>query len=96
MDVLDFEDRAWVLLKDNDNYFIDVNCNNSAFGFSMLICLEGEELTIFYKQGHKYIDKLAKDIAHHSISKYGNRDKSTEYSKMVSNAINSWKLKDSN
>lgn len=95
MDVIDFEDRAWFLLIDGENYFIDVNCNISAFGFSMLICLDGEELKMFKQHGHQYIDELAKDIAYYSTSKYGNRDKSTDYSMIVSDAIKSWKIKNS-
>ena len=95
MEVIDFEDRAWFLLKDDDNYFLDVNCSNSAFGFSLLICLEGEELNYFQKYGHDYIEKLAKEIAYHSNSKYSNRDMSQDYKTIVSEVIKSWKLKNS-
>ena len=91
MDVIDFQDRAWFLLKDGENDFIDVNCNISAFGFSMLICLDGVELNEYKNQGHPYIDKLAKDIAYYSTSKYSNRDKSNDYKGIVSDAIKSWK-----
>lgn len=43
MRVVDFEDRTWFLLEHENKRYIDVNSNQSAFGFSILINLNKSE-----------------------------------------------------
>ncbi|WP_321322218.1 hypothetical protein [Labilibaculum sp.] len=91
MKVIDFEDRMWYLLEHDDKRFIDVNCNHSAFGFSILINLNGKEEKSYLERGHSYLNELATDFSYYALTKYKERDESRHYKTLVSKAIKSWK-----
>ena len=87
MKVIENEPRFWFLLSHNDDFYIDVNCNVSAFGFSMLVKLNNEELTQFKSNGREYINSLAENIQYYSQSKYKNRHTLGEIGKLVHEVI---------
>ena len=87
MKVIDKEDRFWFFLEDGKHFYIDVNCNVSAFGFSMLIKLNEEETESYKKSGHEFLKRLARDIQYYSQSKYKDRHTSGEIGKIAHEAV---------
>ena len=87
MKVTDKEDRFWFFLENGLDFYIDVNCNVSAFGFSMLIKLNKEESESYRKSGHEFLKELARDIQYYSQSKYKDRHTSGEIGKITHDAI---------
>lgn len=73
MKVIQNKPKAWFFLKHNNDFYINVNCNISVFGFSMLVKLNDEELNRFIEKGYTYIDSLANQIQNSSQSKYKSR-----------------------
>ncbi len=63
MDLIDQEDGAWFLLADGDALFLDVACQRSAVGFSVLIELTADERRAFVLEGHEAVDRLAIQVA---------------------------------
>lgn len=87
MKVIDKENGFWFFLSDGEDYYIDVNCNVSAFGFSMLVKLNNEETENFINKGHESLKDLARNIQYYSQSKYKDRNISGETEKLAHNAI---------
>jgi hypothetical protein len=93
MKVVDFEDKMWFLLEHNSQNFMDVNCNHSAFGFSILIGLNEVEEQQYLEKGHPYLNELASEFSDNALSKYKDRDESNHYEPLVSEATRKWKKK---
>jgi hypothetical protein len=93
MIVIDFEDRAWYLLEHEGEYLIDVNCNSSAFGFSIIVKLNEKEKTNYLMKGHDFIHDFAKYIAYHGFTKFEKRNVRKDFNSEVSEAIKKWKSK---
>jgi hypothetical protein len=97
MEVVDHEPQAWFLFKDDESYFLDANCNHSAFGYSYMIKLSPQELDNYREGGHEYLSKLAYDIHYSapvvkgSTSIYIGRDVTKEYSELSMAAIKRWR-----
>ena len=91
MRVLDYEDRFWYLLEDDKNLFLRVNCNHSAFGFSILIELDEIEKSKFKKTGRDCLSNFASDFSFHALTKYKDRDVSKHYKDLTTNAIKKWR-----
>ncbi|WKK83573.1 hypothetical protein QYS48_14820 [Marivirga arenosa] len=87
MKVTDKEDRFWFFLENGTDFYIDVHCNVSAFGFSMLIKLNKEEAENYRKSGYEFLKELARDIQYYSQSKYKDRHELGEIGKIAHNAI---------
>ncbi|SDD21815.1 hypothetical protein [Nocardioides lianchengensis] len=62
MEVLDHAPAAWYLLRDGDALLLDVNCNHGAFGYSVLIELNGDERARWEQAGRDYLDTLSHEI----------------------------------
>lgn len=62
MEVLDHARAAWYLLSDGDALLLDVNCNHSAFGYSVLIELDAAERAQWELDGRDYLDTLSHEI----------------------------------
>jgi hypothetical protein len=93
MEVIDFEAQSWFLLKAENDYFLDVNCNYSAFGFSRLIKLTPFEKKEFNSKGRTSITTLANDVQYHATTKYAERHLTGEFEKSVQLAIQSYNKK---
>lgn len=62
MQVVDHDPHAWFLFKSEDNLLLDINCNHSAVGHSVLILLTPEETSNYAREGHAYFDQLAQRV----------------------------------
>ena len=72
LNVIDHHPAAWFLLRaepgEDDGWYLDVNCGESAVGFSLLVRLSAAEYAEYHALGRVFIDDLAARIA------YGWRD----------------------
>ena len=87
MKIIDFENKAWFFLNENNNYYIDVNCNYSFVGFNMLIQLCKIEVNKYENQGKDYLNSLAKDIQQYALSHYKDRNVKGDIERMANEAI---------
>ena len=76
-----------VFLNENDNYYIDVNCNYSFLGFTMLIQLSKIEINEYEIQGKEYLNSLAKNIQQYALSHYKDRTVKGDNERMANEAI---------
>jgi hypothetical protein len=65
--VVDHSPAAWFLLRHDGGepdgeYYLDVNCGVSAYGFSVLIKLSQAEHVEYHTRGRDYINALARRI----------------------------------
>ena len=96
MKVIDTEHWRWFLFEHEGQYYLDANCNMSAFGYTFMIQLNETERAYYQVGGHEYLNKLAHDI-HYSVpiakntkSAFKGRNVSKEYSELASAAIKKW------
>jgi hypothetical protein len=93
MNVVDHSPHAWFLLQRGDDYFLDVNCNHSAAGYSILIRLAEDEVSHYSSGGHSYVDRLAQAVQDGGPgSPIQSRDVTTEYLAETSQAIKAWRV----
>ncbi len=97
MKVLDTEQWSWFLFVHESNYYLDVNCNISAFGYTYMIKLNECERKMYEVDGREYLNKLAHEI-HYSVpigkdskSIYKGRDVGSEFRVLTSEAIEKWR-----
>jgi hypothetical protein len=97
MKVIDSESWAWFLFEHEGHFYLDANCNMSAFGYTYMIQLNEVELVSYESGGREYLSKLAHDI-HYSVpiskdtkSIYKGRDVSEEFSDLATEAAKAWR-----
>lgn len=59
MDVVDTEKSAWFLLKDGDDYYLDVNSGQSFVGYAICFQLNDQEIADYHRQGKASVSQLA-------------------------------------
>ena len=97
MKVIDTEQWAWFLFEHESSYYLDVNCNISAFGYTYMIQLNEYERKMYEVDGRTYLNKLAHEIHYsapigeNSKSIYKGRDVGSEFKNMVSDAVKVWR-----
>jgi hypothetical protein len=97
MRVIDSENWAWFLFEHESHFYLDANCNMSAFGYTYMIQLNDEERDAYKVGGHEYLSQLAHDIqysvpiATDSHSKYKGRDVSERFSELATEAVRVWR-----
>lgn len=74
MKIIEFERKGWFFLREENNFYIDVNCSHSFVGFGMLIKLDNPEITEYQNIGRIYLNCLANDIQNFALSKYKERN----------------------
>ena len=89
MEVVDHEPHCWFLLRDGDDYFLDVNCGISAVGFSVLVKLGDSEKRAIVQTGHGAGEELAAAIQN-SPSRYFDRNLASSHEAAVNEAIARW------
>src|SRR3990167_6806250 len=89
MEVLAHKTGEWFLLKSNNRYFLDVNCNYSIASTSLSIELNQEEFDTFCDAGYSHIGALASKIQSNFL-KYQTRDVSQTHSRTINDAIKQW------
>ncbi len=88
--VLDHAAHAWFLLQAGADYFLDVNCSASAFGYSLLIRLDADERAHVQRGGHAACDALAVRISD-TASPQHPRDVTRDHGEAVGRAIARWR-----
>jgi len=94
MTVKDFEPHFWFFIQNDNDYYLNVNCSYSAFGFSRLIKLSESETDGYNNGGKAYLNSLADDVQYHALTKYNERHIRGAIEKLVSEAILKFKDKD--
>lgn len=69
MKVIDFEPQLWFLLRQGNDYFIDVNCSHSFVGYGRFIQLDASELKEYKKRGKLFLNDFASDIQYYGMNK---------------------------
>ena len=64
MRVLLGEPAGWYLLEDSGELYLDVNCNQSAVGFDIIVRLDPAERAAFAGRGRAFAAGLAEQIAY--------------------------------
>ena len=97
MKVVDTENWAWFLFEHEGDFYLDANCNMSAFGYTYMIQLNEAEISSYKAGGHDYLSKLSHDI-HYSVpaakgstSIYKGRDVSNKFSELATEAVKVWR-----
>jgi hypothetical protein len=83
------EPAAWYLLDDDGQLYLDVNCNQSAVGYNLLIQLDRDERAAFGQRGRDYADELAERIAQ-SPRSYWHRNVTGPVQGEVTAAVLAW------
>lgn len=92
MKIVDFAPHAWFLFQRGDEYLLDVNCNHSAAGYSILIRLEDDEVSLYSSGGRAYMDRLAQAVQDGGPgSQIQGRDVTTKYLSETRQAIKEWR-----
>ncbi len=66
MEVVLNEPGSWFLLKKEDAHYIDVYCEASFVGFSLMIELNAEERREYHAQGKAFLQAFTDKISHYS------------------------------
>lgn len=97
MKVIDHQSHHWFFFEEEGAFFLDANCNHSAFGYSWMIELNSDELIEYKSQGREYLSKLADEIhnsapiAKGNTSKFKDRDVSKNYADKTKAALDKWR-----
>jgi hypothetical protein len=90
MEVIDHEPLLWFLLRDGEEYFLDVNATASFVGYNLLVRLTDEERAAYAASGHDYLTRLADSLNYHT--EYNKtRNVHREYGDQAHTAIMAWK-----
>jgi hypothetical protein len=90
--VADHHPAAWFLLRDGENpppdgdYYLDVNCNRGAVGFSVLVKLSEAEREEYRALGRVFVDYLAARISYWA-DHYRERNLSASLENEVTEAV---------
>ncbi|HEX8245117.1 MAG TPA: hypothetical protein VF541_16520 [Longimicrobium sp.] len=90
--VADHHPAAWFLLRDSENpppdgdYYLDVNCDRGAVGFSVLVKLSEAEREEYRALGRVFIEYLAARISHWA-DHYRDRNLSASLGNEVTEAV---------
>ena len=97
MKVVDYENWTWFLFEHQNELYLDVHCNMSAFGYTYMIQLNDTERELYETEGREYLCKLAHDI-HYSVpiakdtsSIYKERNVTKEFSNLTREAVRVWR-----
>ncbi|MBN2143839.1 MAG: hypothetical protein JW774_04360 [Candidatus Aureabacteria bacterium] len=99
MEVIDYEDYCWYLLKHDGKLFLDGNYNHSAFGYDFMIQLNETEEQVFKEKGRDYIHGLYHEIQYSapilkdSKSEFKNRKVPKEFAVLAGKACEVWNKK---
>jgi hypothetical protein len=92
MQVIDSQPAAWFLFEDGSDLLLDVNCNVSAAGYSVLIKLTPEEVAEYRTVGRSSISKLADRVQDSGPSGgHQKRDVSSTYGDAPMQAVLAWR-----
>src|SRR5690349_11306572 len=93
MKVVDHAEGAWTLYRLGQELFLEAACHRGAFGFSVLIRLDGDETHAYGMGGRHYAGTLATSIRTSMANDeptYAKRDVAGLYSDKVAAAVEAW------
>ncbi|MBB3833982.1 hypothetical protein FHR55_002204 [Xanthomonas arboricola] len=88
--VIDHAPADWFLLRENNYYWLDVNCAISATGFSFLLPLNATELAEVLVDAHAACARLAAQVQAGPHA-YAVRDCSALHGNRVVAAVHAWR-----
>ena len=92
MRVVDYDPHDWFLFECEDGLLLDVNCDHSAVGYSVLIPLNGDETAQFAALGKAYLNDLAQAIHYAGPgSSLQSRSVLKEYGERCREAVKEWR-----
>jgi hypothetical protein len=90
--IADHAPHAWILFQTETELLLDVNCNHSAAGYSILIRLNDQETADYNREGHSYLDRLARSVQDAGPgSVLQGRDVTNHYAKQCAEAFAKWR-----
>jgi hypothetical protein len=89
MEVVLHEPSSWYLLKKGDTYYIDVNCEASFVGFSLMVQLDPDEYTEYHALGRAFLQYFAAKINYWS-DHYKERNVTGPLQQESTEAIKEW------
>lgn len=91
MEVIEHEPHFWFLLEEAGELYLDVNCQLSAVGFSVIVRLTEYEAQAYRSEGRDSVVRLAEDVEQHPLTAYRERDLSSEVGPAVHDAVMRWR-----
>jgi hypothetical protein len=92
MVVVDHQPHDWFLLRDERGLVLDVNCGQSAVGFSVVVRITGQEAGLMESRGREAVTELARSIQN-SPAAFANRTGGASLEKAVYAAIVRWQAR---
>ena len=89
MEVIDNGPQFWFLLKEGDEYYLDIRGQASFVEYNLLVLLTAEEKAAYLTSGHAYIDKLADDL-NYRVTYNRTRNIYNEHGARTHQAIMAW------
>lgn len=89
MQVYEHGPQFWFLLKDGNDYYLSVRCEQSFVGFEMLLRLNPNEYREYHACGRVYIDYLATRV-NYWASEYQSRNLQQKMGAQVHEVIMAW------
>lgn len=90
MIVIDHVPADWFLLREDNRYWLDINCSMSATGFSLLLPLSATELADVLVDAHAACARLAAQVQARPHA-YAVRDCSALHGNHVLAAVYAWR-----
>ncbi|WP_115552472.1 hypothetical protein [Xanthomonas arboricola] len=90
MRVIDHAPADWFLLREDNRYWLDINCTMSATGFSILLSLNATELVDVLVDAHAACAQLAAQVQARPHA-YAVRDSSALHGNRVLAAVQAWR-----
>lgn len=90
MEVIDNRPRAWFLLREGGDYYLDINASQGIVSYSFRLRLTPEETQGCLARGGVYLDELSEKI-NYSIRDYQSRDLAPAMGERVDRAILTWR-----
>lgn len=89
MNVVLSKPGLWYLLKQDDDYLLDVHCEQSFVSFTITVALDQTEYEEFHALGRTFLDYLAEKI-NYWPRRYADRHLSQQLQTEVLEAIRRW------
>lgn len=90
MEVVDYVERGWFLLREGEHHYLTVNCHLPLVDVSITLRLSPEEEVELHALGHVFADYFAAKIAYWT-DRYWSRNLNGEISTQITAAIVTWR-----
>ena len=87
MEIIDSEPHGWFLLRDGNDFLLDVNCSYSAVSFDMVVRLTSAEVQAYGVEGRPFVSRLADTVQNEALTEFRSRNVAGEVGPRVLAAI---------